>query len=1056
MIAYIIRHPTLANLLMLAFLLLGLLNIGSIKRETFPEFAPPYVIATIVYPGASPIEVEESLCLRMEDAVDGLANVEEVKCDAQEGVASMSLKLDEKADLGRFLVDVQTEINAIKNFPSEIEPPVVKELDWAQPVVDIAISADASLPHLKHYAEDLKRRLKTDVGIKLVSISGFSDHQLSIELNERDMRRLGLTVSDIASKLGRQNTKMPAGNIELADKNLLIRFDERKITPEELKRTIVSSSSDGSQVRLGDIATITDKFELDEEKTLFNGKPTAILKIQKNKADDSLRIKEKVTAFIEQERQLAPDGVSLTLTNDLSSLLQDRLIMMLKNGWQGIILVFFSMWLFFSLRYSFWVSAGLPVAFLGGLYLMSLFGVSINVMTLVGLLMAIGIMMDDAIVIAESIASHIDKGFEPVEAVVKGVKKVTPGVLSSFLTTIFIFSSLLSLDGQMGAVLSAVPVVLIMVLTISLFEAFIILPNHLAHSLEHAAINEKNNEAKGNSNPAKSRVPIIASISEFKANFLAKFEHFRNTRLVAWVSLLVKWRYATIGCAVGLLIASIALAAGGVIKFVPFPELDGDIAEARIILPPGSSLAQTQAIVQKIVESAKQTGAEYTQKNQEPSPLIRDITEQYNFNADAGESGPHVATVRLDILSAEIRETLIDSFIEDWRKNTGELALPLSMVFKQPTLGPAGRDIEVRLQGLNLESLKQASVSLQSFLGQYQGINGILDDMRPGKGEVKVSLRPGAESFGVDGQMVASQLRSAFFGQLADEVQVGPENIEIDVRLNKKQAGDLQALSNFPIMLSNGTQLPLSAVAELTYQRSYVRIGRVDGLRTVTVMADVDNTKGNAQETLAKVKSLWQPIAAKEFPDVRVNFEGSSKETAKTGSSLAKGFLIGIFGLFMLLSFQFRSYLEPFVVMLAIPMALIGVIWGHLLLGYNLSLPSVMGFISLAGIVVNDSILLVQYIRHHVDEGDSVYQAVVSASRERFRAVFLTSLTTAAGLLPLLLETSLQAQVVQPLVVSIVFGIFASTLMVLFIIPCAYAVLADFGVVHSHKESAAH
>ena len=1048
MISYIIRHPTLANLLMVAFLVLGLVNLGSIKRETFPEFAPPYVIATIVYPGASPVEVEESLCLRMEDAVDGLANVEEVKCDAQEGVASMSLKLNEKADLGRFLVDVQTEINAIKNFPSEIEPPVVKELDWAEAVVDIAISADTSLPHLKHYAEDLKRRLKTDVGVKLVTISGFSAHQLRIELNQRDMRRLGLTSADIADKVGRQNTKMPAGNIELADKNLLIRFDERKITPDELKLTIIASSSDGSQVRLGDIATITDRFELDEEQILFNGQPTAILKIQKNKADDALRIKEKVTTFIDQERIAAPDGVTLTLTNDQSSLLQDRLTMMLTNGWQGIILVFFSMWLFFSVRYSFWVSAGLPVAFLGGLYLMSLFGVSINVMSLVGLLMAIGIMMDDAIVIAESIASHIDRGYEPIEAVVKGVKKVTPGVLSSFLTTIFIFSSLLSLDGQMGAVLSAVPVVLIMVLTISLFEAFLILPNHLAHSLEHGLENEKSDDSGSNDTP---KFTGIKKVSQLKSQFLANFEHFRNTRLVTWVTFLVKWRYATIGCAVGLLIASISLAAGGIIKFVPFPELDGDIAEARVILPPGSSLSQTRKIVEKIVASAKLTGEQYTQKNDEPEPLIKDITEQYNFNADAGENGPHVATVRLDILSAEIRETLIDAFIEDWRKNTGEQALPLSLVFKQPSLGPAGRDIEVRLQGLNLNSLKQASVSLQTFLGQFQGVNGILDDMRPGKEEIKVSLRPGAESFGVDGQLVASQLRSAFFGQLADEVQVGPENIEIDVRLNKAQAGDLQALANFPIILANGNQLPLSAVAELTNQRSYVRIGRVNGLRTVTVMADIDNTKGNAQETLAKVQSLWLVEAQKEFPDVRVVFEGASKETAKTGGSLAKGFMIGLFGLFVLLSFQFRSYLEPFVVMLAIPMALIGVLWGHLLLGYSLSMPSIMGFISLAGIVVNDSILLVQYIRHHVDEGDSVQKSVVLASRERFRAVFLTSLTTAAGLLPLLLETSLQAQVVQPLVVSIVFGIFASTLMVLFIIPCAYAVLADFGVVHSHK-----
>ncbi|NKF50457.1 efflux RND transporter permease subunit [Shewanella sp. WXL01] len=1035
MIAYVTRHPTLANLLMMAFLLLGLLHVGTIKRETFPEFAPPYVTASVVYPGASPVEVEESICLSMEDAVDGLANIEEVTCDAQEGIATMKLKLASGADMGRFLIDVQTQINAVKNFPTEIESPIVKELDWADPVVDIALVAETSWPDLKHYAEDVKRRLKIDAGLDLVTITGFSDHQLRIELNEVDMRRLGLSAGEIADKVGRQNVKLPAGNIELADKNLLIRFDERKMTPDTLAQLIVASNNDGSVVRLGDIATITDRFELDEEHALFNGKPAALIKIQKNKAEDALNVKDKVIEFIEKERHLAPDGVTLTMTNDMSSLVKDRLNMMLTNGWQGIVLVFFSMWLFFSLRYSFWVSAGLPVAFLGGLYLMSLFGVSINIMSLVGLLMAIGIMMDDAIVISESIASHVDRGLDIDTAVVEGVKKVAPGVASSFITTVLIFSSLLGLDGQMGAVLSQIPIVLIMVLSISLIEAFIILPNHLHHSLKH-----QNDDVVHNN-----------VFARFKQQFMAEFKRFRDTKLVNAVTWVVRWRYASVGVTLGMLLLSFSLLTSGALKFVPFPELDGDIAEARILLPPGSTLSQTQAIVDRVVAAAKVTGDKFTDQN-EDNPLIEDITSQFNFNADAGEKGPHVATVRLDLLSAEIRETKIDDFINAWREQSGEMAMPIAVVFKQPSMGPAGRDIELRIQGDDLNELKAASVSLQSYLSEFNGINGIMDDMRPGKEEVKVSLRPGAEAYGIDGQMVASQLRSAYFGQTADEIQVGPENIEIDVRLNREQAGDLQGLANFPIILSNGDQLPLSSVALLEYQRSYVRIQRINGLRTVTVMADVDNRIANSTEANAKIRSEWVPMIKQQYPNIRVDFEGSAKETSKTGTSLMNGFIVGLFGLFAILSFQFRSYLEPFIVMLAIPLSLIGVLWGHLLLGHNMSMPSVMGFISLAGIVVNDSILLVQYIRHHVDEGEDVHQAVVSASRERFRAVFLTSLTTAAGLLPLLLETSLQAQVVQPLVVSIVFGIFASTMMVLFIIPCAYAILADFGKVQKHVE----
>ncbi|BDU36084.1 efflux RND transporter permease subunit [Vibrio nigripulchritudo] len=1032
MIRFFARHPTAANLLMLALLIIGLTSLPKLKRETFPEFSPPYIMAGVVYPGASPQEVEESLCVRMEDAVDGLANIEETRCEAIEGSARLILKLDERADIGRMLVDVQTQINSINDFPDEIESPVVREMDWNEPVVDVAITADTTWPELKAYAEQLKRTLKLDYGVSLVDVSGFSDHQYRVELDTIAIRQLGLSVGEIADQIGRQNVKLPSGNIETPDKNFLIRFDERRVTPEELSQIVVGSASNGSVIRLADIATITDRFELDEQKILFDGKPSAVLKISKNKADDALRIKDQVVKFVEDQRLIAPDGVTLELTNDMSSVLWDRLSMMLNNGWQGIILVFATMWLFFSFRYSFWVAAGLPVAFLGGMFLMANLGLSINIMSLVGLLMAIGIMMDDAIVIAESIASHLDRGQSVDEAVYNGVRKVFPGVLSSFLTTVCIFGSLLFLEGEMGAVLRAVPQVLILVLCLSLVEAFLILPNHLSHSLHK----QKND-----------RPPL-----KFKRVLLERFEHFRNTKLVTAVSKVVEWRYAFLGGVLATLLASIALITGGVVKFVPFPDLDGDIAEARIILPPGASLGQTEAVVDKIVLAAEKLNEDWSERVEGGRTLVQHITSSYNMNADADESGPHLATVRLDLLGAETRNALIDDFVDAWRNEVGELAQPVSLVFKQPTVGPGGRAIEIRAKHDDLEALKAASVEIQNYLNEFDGVHGVLDDMRLGKEEVLVKLRPGAETFGINGQMIAGQLRAAFFGQTADEIQIGVENIKIEVQLDKKQAGDLQQLANFPIIKSDGSQIPLGAIATLSFQRNYVRIQRIDGLRTISVYGDVDNAKASSSEIINQFRADEAPLLMSKYPGLRFDFEGEAKDAAKTGSSIASGFLLGLFGVFVILSYQFRSYLEPFVVMIAIPLALIGVIWGHFLLGHSLSMPSIMGFVSLAGIVVNDSILLVQYIRHHVDEGDSVHESVVKASRERFRAVFLTSMTTAAGLLPLLTETSLQAQVIQPLVISIVFGIFASTLLVLFMIPAAYAVLADFGLVHKHDE----
>jgi len=1036
MIRYFSRHPTAANLLMLALLLLGLVALPQIKRETFPEFSPAYIIASVIYPGASPQEVEESICMRMEDAVDGLSNIVETRCEAVEGSASLVLKLTNSDVVSRMLVDVQTQINAINDFPNEIESPIVRELDWNEPVVDVAISADTSWPQLKAYAEDLKRKLKLDYGVSLVAVGGFSDHQIRIELKEAAIRQLGLSVGDIADRLARQNIKLPSGNIELGDKNLLIRFDEQKITPTALANTVIGADSDGGVLRLGDIATLTDRFELDEQKILFDGKPSAILKVSKNKADDALRIKDRVQQFVEDERKIAPTGVTLSMTNDLSSVLWDRLTMMVRNGWQGVVLVFATMWLFFTFRYSFWVAAGLPVAFFGSLFLMAGLGLSINIMSLVALLMAIGIMMDDAIVIAESIAAHLERGQSITNAVTNGVKKVFPGVLSSYLTTVCIFGSLLFLEGEMGAVLKVVPQVLILVLTLSLVEAFLILPHHLSHSLQKQKEHEK---------------PDIA----FKVWFLNKFDSFRNNQLVSAVEAVVRWRYLFLGCVIAMLFISLSLLAGGALKFVGFPELDGDIAEARVILPPGSSLAQTEKVVQTIVIAAEKLNVEWSDKQEGGNTLVEHITEQYNFNPDADENGPHVATVRLDLRGAESRNTVIDEFVAAWRDEIGTIADPVSLVFKQPVMGPGGRAVEIQMQNDDLTELKAASIEIQQYLSQFDGVFGILDDMRMGKQEVLVKLRPGAESFGVDGQMIASQLRAAYFGQTADEIQIGPENIEVEVRFDKQEAANLQTLSSFPIMLGDGSQIPLASISTLEYQRNYVRIQRVNGLRTLSVFADLESSKVSSTEILKAFRNDLMPQLKLKYPNLRFNFEGEAKDTAETGQSMGVGFAMGIFGVFVILSFQFRSYLEPFIVLLAIPLALIGVLWGHWLLGHALSMPSIMGFVSLAGVVVNDSILLVQYIRHHVDDGDSVHDAVVKASRERFRAVFLTSLTTAAGLLPLLLETSLQAQVIQPLVISIVFGIFTSTLLVLFMIPAAYAILADFGLVKKHQTLAA-
>lgn len=1027
MIDFFARHPTAANLFMAVFIILGIFSLPHLKRETFPEFSPAYLVATVVYPGASPVEIEQSICLRLEDAIDGLSNIEEVRCEAQEGLTRFILKLTRDAEMSRMLVDVKSNIDAIDDFPAEVESVVVQEFDWQEPVVDVAVIASLPLPELKVYVESLKKILKLDYGVSLVTIDGFSDHQYQVQLQMASLHQLGMSVNTIADQMASQVTKLPAGMLEVKNKQFLVRVDGRKVSPETLLNIVVGSDKNGALIHLRDIATISDQFELEENKILFDGQPAAVLNISKNKQDDALRIKSRVADFIADQEEIAPNGVQFVVTDDLSSVLWDRLMMMVKNGVQGLILVFLTMWLFFSFRYSFWVAAGLPVAFLGGLFFMVSLGLSINIMTLVALLMAIGIMMDDAIVISESVASHMSQGLAVPQAVSQGVKKVFPGVLSSYLTTASIFGSLMFLEGEIGIVLKVIPQVLLLILSISLVEAFWILPFHLAHSLH-----------KNSAGP---------SVLKWKQAFLFRFDRFRNDILVRYVERVVTYRYLFIGGIISLLLISIAMIVVGLVRFQPFPDIDGDLAEARLILPPGSSLAQTERVVNILIHTAKEVGQQWSDDKEDGRTLIRHITAQYNKHVDAGESGPHIATVRLDLMGAEERHSRIDEFIQAWREKVGHIDNVLSLQFKQPRMGPGGRALEIRLMHDDIDILKQASLDLQQYLRSINGVLNVIDDMRKGKEEITVRLRDGAESYGVNTRMIASQLRAALYGVTADQIQIGSENIDIKVKVHTAEFMSLGDLARLPITLNAGVQIPLAEIAHFEFDRRYARIQRIDGLRSIRILGDLNNRVIASTQLIRYFKQQQMANFIKKYPGLRFDFEGESRDTSKTGQSMLQGFGLGLFGVFAILSFQFRSYLSPLIVMLVIPLALIGVIWGHFFLHYAISMPSIMGFISLSGIVVNDSILLVQYIQLHLDEGQSVHRAAVLASKERFRAVFLTSLTTTMGLLPLLMETSLQAQVIQPLVISIVFGIVSSTLLVLFMIPAAYVVLHDFGFV---------
>lgn len=1023
MIRFFAAHPTAANLMMLLFILLGLVTLPDIKRETFPEIKSYTIEINVPYPGAAPYDVEQGICMPLEDALDGISYIDEKVCDARQNLGLMTVKMLEQGDFEQFTDDIKTAVDGISDFPDEAELAIVSEKGRTQDVISVALTADIPRTELKTLAEQVKQRMLLDPLIPLVEITGFSQRQLRIEVPMDNLRRYRLSLQELANLIKTQSRDLPLGSIETTNRQVQIRFNDERRSVLELAELVILTGEQGNEVRLGDIAHISDTFELAEDNISYNGQPTALLKIKKNTIDDSLDVLAAVNEVIARETALLPEGVTLELTQDATSIVKDRIQMLSTNAWQGLLLVFAVMWLFFTIRYAFWVVMGLPVSFLASFFVLGHLGITINMLSMVALLLALGILMDDAIVISESIASQIKKGLKPLQAAIEGTKVVARGVASSFATTLCIFVGLIFLEGDLGQILKVIPIVLISVITVSLIEAFLILPSHLYHSLSHAHDRE---------------------IKPFRRKFEQKFEQFRlfvNRK----VEQLIQFRYAFIGGVLALFFLSVGMLASGILKFAAFPAIEGDLVQARILMPGGTPLKRTEEVVQQLLDALDKTGQELGA--QETTPLIKAVTVSYNENADAYEQGPHLATITADLLTAETRNTKIQQILDGWRQHTGTLAQAQNISFKEPAIGPSGRAIEIRLSGNDLAQLTEASFQLQHWLKGYPGVSNLMGDLRPGNPEYTLTLKPGAMNLGIDAQTIANQTRAAFQGTKVLETNVDLETYEVSVKLSQDSRDQFLDFDSFPIIHPTTKEaIPLSSVATIESTRGYSRINRVNNMRTVTVYGDVDTQVNNTAAVLKDVQSRWMDDFKTAYPDIRISFEGEIKNAATTQQSMGRALMLGLVGVFILLSFQFKSYVEPLIVMIAIPLSLIGVIWGHLLMGLNLTMPSMLGFVSLAGIVVNDSILLVEFVKKRVAEGLSVHEAAAKASYDRFRAVLLTSVTTIAGMTPLLFETSLQAQILIPLATSIVFGIAMSTLLVLFVIPGLYTILEDFGL----------
>ena len=1053
MIGYFVRHPTAANLLMLVIILLGILGTFSLNREVFPEFASDYINVRVIYRGASAEEVEDTICRLIEEEVEGTQGIERIQAVAREGLAVVTVEVADGYEVRDVLKDVENAVDQIDNFPVNIEPPLVFEVKpqlrvcsvsvWIGPTEENGKSDPVSAANgrlngageplvsekdLLALADSIRDELLALDEVSLVDTSGFSDHQIRIEVRERDLLAQGISINDVAREIASQSLDLPSGSVETSEREIKIRVVDQRRKAEDFRDLTVKVTPAGARIPLRAVATVSDMFEDEWLLTRYRGHRCVNLEVSKTDNEDTITVAEAVSRYVKQRQESLPPGIHITQWGDYSFYVKDRLGMLVENGAYGFILVFLTLWLLLNLRLAFWVAIGIPISFFGTLWLMGQLDISLNMITMFSLIMAVGIIVDDAIVIGENIFAHYCRGKSPAEAAIDGTMEVWLGVAASMLTTVAVFMPLLSMQGEVGKIMRLMPVGVVTALSVSIMEGFLILPNHLKHSLQRMP-----------KEPTRLRAAIDRLMQRFIHGFYGP--------VLDWS---LKRPAIPVAAVVMLLMIAMGMLASGRLKFRIFPELDGDFIVAEVELPKGTDIERTRRIIGRI-EKAVWRMEETLGEQPGEERLVKHISTSFGFSRrmDPGpggaQTGSHIAQVMLELLSADRRTAECDEILDTWRDEVGPVTDVVSMTFEQMQITPGGKPIDIQLRGDDLDELKRASLDLQAKIAGYAGVRNLTDNLRPGEEEVLVRLKPSGRPLGITSAALAEQLRGAFWGSIAQEFQRGSDNFKVQVQFARKDRASLTDLEDFKVRTPTGQTRPLHEVATCEKVRGYSQIIRIDRRRTISVIGDLDTAKGNAETIIKDLEANFFPTLSADYPGVSLYLEGQRKENDKTTASLKIGFLIGLSIIFILLSFVFQSFVEPLIVMAVIPFGLVGAIAGHILLGYDWTMPSSIGFISLSGIVVNDSIVLVSFIKLRLKEGKPVHEAVHLAGMQRFRAVFLTSATTVAGLLPIMLETSLQAQFLIPMAVSISFGLMFATVVVLLLVPCLYSILSWFG-----------
>lgn len=1009
-IAYMARNSIAANLLMIVLIGGGIWTMWNIQKEVFPQFQLDYVEVNVVYPGAAPAEVEQGILLPVEEAIRGIQGIKEIVSTAREGSGNVTIELVAGTNRMKAFQDIEQEVNRIRTFPDDIEQPRVSLQSRQRDVMEVSLYGDADIWTLRILAERLRNRMLSNPEITQVDIGNVPDYVTHVEIPRHNLRQYNLTLGQVADIIAESSEDVPAGAVETNAGEILLRMQERKQWAEEFGKITVISSPSGAKVTLADIATITDGFEETGFHGQFNRQPAVSLGIYRI-GDQSPMVIEETVKDILDDFQL-PIGVQYRIDSNRAEDYRERLSLLTENGLLAILIVLVILTLFLEYRLAFWVMMGMTISFIGGIIFLPLIGVSINMISMFGFLVVLGIVVDDAIVVGENVYEYRQKGLGPVEAAIEGAKDVSKPVIFSILTTIIAFIPLLFMPGETGKFWWPLPAVVIVILAVSLLEALFILPAHLAH------LKEKN--SKG----------WIKRLENWQESFAKGFNRIIDKYYRPFLDLCLRYRYISLSVAVALLLMVGGYGYSDHMGMIMMPEVAADEIEAGVRLPVGTTPRQAAKVAEEITRS--------TQKMFEEHDLY-EVAEGIKTNV----RGQNFIDVEIVMRPPDERETTAREVIALWRDNIGDIEGVDQITFEAER-GPGGyqQDISVDLSHSDIEVLEEASAAFVERMERFENTRDISDNYDKGKLQYDFNLLAEGRNLGLTSNEVGRQVRDAFFGALAMRQLRGTNEIEVRVKLPLEERQDIVNLENFLVRTGEGVEVPLLDVVSLEQQEAFTTINRRDGQRVVNVGMDVEPAN-TVSQVLASIKNQVLPQLRADFPGLTWTFEGSQADMRESTQSLWSGFSMAMLIIYALLAVAFSSYTQPLIVLSAIPFGIVGAVIGHILLGYDLSLVSLMGVIALSGVVVNDSLIMIDYANKRRKEDMSIYDSIHEAGLRRFRPIMLTTLTTFGGLTPIILETSSQAEYLIPMAISLGFGIVFATSIILVLVPCLYLILED-------------